>query len=672
MNPRSYSAFVPWRKLVEQLRLRLPPPRLPAITACPFCQQVALQILTDPAGNSHWVSCRRCHWSGDLIELAAAVWHLPIPATILKLTKLGFPFPPDHMRPEAIANYVHTHVEYHHRVRALWVKAHDGRIYHNNNLAPLLQQLGLTSRLSENRWATGPGQLMGCLNKADIEECFCPKSAFQGGARVAALDKSYNPSRGRVFSGRNWKDSLVWPFYDCPGRVRSFLFAGREGRPNEDWVFRASSNQDLRPRREAGLWFHPQLRDWSSACPLLALRDIVTATQLQLAHFKRALVPLPIVSWYADDKHITQQGWSIFANYPLVFFAEQLDADLLYQAKLTEGRLHIAPKNTLSRDPSLFVSQIFKAAKAWPEALSDWLETAQPSQLEELGLQFELRGQVIDDYLERCPLGLRKRSKDILEEAGRCPQVQIEGRIIEERADSWHAVRRSGDRNAQVNDEIVNAVLRIDRVLHDPRRHRILYQGRILFKQRVIDFLVPQDVIENTPFRWMRQLLVEEQAGLLRFSRTWQRHALHIALQFHEPQVLSGPDRLGWDPRQDRIVLPRFSLDLCGQITPTYLPNLEGYPGSILPIPDALSPAEVGMLTRDKQYSHTTFWGFLALAIARVLAPVLAIRRPPAVLTGNMAKSTGNALASLIGCEVRKLGVRRRDTIDLCLDDEDN
>ena len=672
MNPRSYSAYVPWRKLLEQLRLRVPPPRLPATTACPFCQQTSLRILADPASNSHWAACQRCAWGGDLVELAAAVWQLPIPATILKLTRLGYPFPPDDLPVEAVANYVRSHVETHRRVRAMWSTARAGRIHHSSNLAPLLQELGLTSRLTEERWRQGPGQLLGCLTKADVEECFCPKSAFQGGARLQALDIAHNPSRGRVFSGRNWRDVLAWPYYDLPGRVRGFMFAGRDGKSADDWVFRVSTHQAPRACKEAGLCFHPDLLEQPAEEPLVAVRDVLLATRLQLAHFQRALSPLPLVAWYADDKHMTRQGWSIFAERPLVFFSERLDADLLCQLRITEGKLFLGPETATSREPRLLVARAIRLARPWPEVFATWLEAATPAQLEELSLRMELRGQSLNEYLERCPDALRNRTRVALEDAGRCPQVQIDGRLVEERADGWHLVRRSSNQGPQVNDEIVDAVLRVDRVLHDPRRRRVLYQGRVLFRGRVIDYLVPQGVLERAPFHWMRQLLVEEQAGLLRFSPLWQRHALHIALQFHEPQILTGPDRLGWDPRQDKFVLPRFSLDLTGKTLPSYLPNLDGYPGAVLPVPDAISPAEIGFLTQDPQYDHTSFWGFTALMVARVLAPVLAIRRTPAVLWGQAARAAGNALASLTGCEDRKLGSGRQNFSNLELDEQDN
>jgi hypothetical protein len=81
---------ISWRRVLAALGVADEPPDvLPQADLCPKCSANELLIHNDHVLGGEWCMCRSCKFSGDPIELSAAVWQINIAAACQRLDGLG-------------------------------------------------------------------------------------------------------------------------------------------------------------------------------------------------------------------------------------------------------------------------------------------------------------------------------------------------------------------------------------------------------------------------------------------------------------------------------------------------------------------------------------------------------------------------------------------------------
>lgn len=101
--PKSLNEHVYWSYLSGHLGLSSFDPVLPTSTACPLCLAGEMSVFDDPVEGGQWFHCPDCGRQGDMIELAAKVWSLSLPATIHKLVRNSYHLPHE---PQDIGQYL--------------------------------------------------------------------------------------------------------------------------------------------------------------------------------------------------------------------------------------------------------------------------------------------------------------------------------------------------------------------------------------------------------------------------------------------------------------------------------------------------------------------------------------------------------------------------------------
>src|SRR5215471_13353092 len=97
---KSLGVRVPWPELAAVLDIPLASAALPAVADCPVCHGGgSLHVYEDNIKGGGWHHCFACGSQGDLVELAAAAWELPVDVTLVKLAQEGIPLSPDDLRP---------------------------------------------------------------------------------------------------------------------------------------------------------------------------------------------------------------------------------------------------------------------------------------------------------------------------------------------------------------------------------------------------------------------------------------------------------------------------------------------------------------------------------------------------------------------------------------------
>lgn len=631
----------------------MPSQTLPAEVDCPFCSGgLTLTVYPDTRQSTQWAACSRCEFAGDLVDLAASVWKLSVPAAVLKLASLGFSFPPERITKEGILKHLHYHPQYRARMHALRDASGGMRLLKSKQLAPLLQKMQLTSDLPPQRWQQGPGRVLGASSRDEVESALMPGSVLS--AVVNGPIK--NPSMHRIFVGARWDEVLMVPFQDLPGRCSGFLFAGRAGDPDKDFVYRALNLQSPMVWKEAGLAFHPlaiaEASSWEGR--VLAIGDPWLMIRMIAAQYRLSLRPLPIVAWWDDGKTFTRSSYTMLHRRQTVVWGPKFDHRALRQAFECDGWLSLLDPAELESDeitgvkhlrsPETVLQMAFHAAKPWPEAFSRWLRAAERHQIEEICLQLELHGLPVDSLLERCDRMARKCVANVRSVGKGHRQTTISGRLVEERGKRWYTLHRGR------RELICSASLRIRRVVHLAKQKRTYYDGEIHYEHAVVPFVDRADRIEKRTFEWMRDKLLAANAGLLQGVPAWSRRLVQIAVAFRPPQIENGPETIGWDHETQRLVTPAFSIDLHGTVKAFDFRISESLPAGQLPQPVEPSLAEIQSLCLLDSPATDVFWQVWTYVAARVLAPAVGLDEPGASVEGDQAFQVARTAAGLLGC----------------------
>lgn len=656
-NPRrSLNDRVLWLQVLDALGLPVKSQALPTTTRCPFCKSGRLMILQDELAGGQWHSCLNCHSSGDMIELAAKVWRLGIPASVMKLASTGFSLP---IKPDVIERYIEDQLKYRRHMAQLWKRAQEGKLHTSSNLPKLMQELHMKCTVSPEQWAAGPGHLLGGLGHREVGRYIVPS---HGGD-------------SRLFCGHYkmpWEDVLIFPFYDLPERICSFLFVGRRGREDQDYVFKQLRLSTMATRTpgisviwESGVSMHPQIfesvADWNNT--LVAIADPAVAVQLHARHCEYSERPLPIVSWYPSDKIRPQNCWKMFSGRKLIFWAPVLTRHIIQQAIETGGMIStIGPEvDSIARSPMQqylwssapadLVAAICDSAIPWDEALAKHMRGLSNTDIEDLLLQLQLNGTNIELIKQKATGKLRTRLSTILAQESTGRSIELQNKIVIEREGGWYVEgRRPG-----AYDMIMDAQLRVDQIIHQPKLKNTYYQGRLIFRGEEVAFCIPANSFNRDPFKVLNQLLLDNEKGILCCNAYWNRFILAIAQRFHLPEFTSGLDAIGWNSDMPGFVLPHHHIELGGTIRESRHDIFPDHtPGKTLGEPELLSGFELAELFTDDTTTAVT-WAAITAITANILAPAFNEDTSGILLAGSGAEEIAYTVAEALGCIELKL-----------------
>ena len=465
-----------------------------------------MRVFDDAVGGGGWFVCGDCNRYGDMIELAAATWELSIPAAVAKLQRGGLALPDD---ADSIGAYLRQHVQYRVRLTAMWDQAREQIAAPNRKGERLLSTLRLHCRAPQERWADGPGHLIGSLETDQVERAFAPGSMSHADGR----NRKANPSANRTFRGKDWRDLLVLPFWDLPGRLCSVLAIGREANSNKDFVIKriatgprgyVHGHSDV----ELGLALHPCVPkvaadDWNGR--VIATNDPITALRMQFKNFDSSRNPLPLVVWYdtlirpaqrLDRRRArTIHAWQMLDGREIVFWmpGSFCVATLRQAIELNADISLVGPSSDVAEDlqeyvwkysPRDLATHILKHARPWQETLTRYCEKLGDSELEDLLLKLQIDGADIGTVLRRCGPRLRERAQRLLERTPAAHSMVIDGRTIIQQDDQWLFAGRRGGRS----ELIVNATMRLDYVAKHRRSGTFYCSGIVRYRGETFPF----------------------------------------------------------------------------------------------------------------------------------------------------------------------------------------
>lgn len=646
-SPRkSLSTSVPWQKVLSAVGVRSVSQALPATVSCPVCNGRML-IFPDVTTAGQWHYCFGCEEgnnAGDMLQLASRKWQLSSAATVARLLRTGVRLDWAADREEAVAAYEKHYVRRQNKLQKLWQRSRGNGIRKGEGRS-LLRKFGFgttgQSLVAGEAWDNGPGKLAGFTNANDINRAvFGNLPRFKEKATASA-----------IFKGRRWDNVLFFPYYSLPGKIHAMLIVGREMDRDEDTVFYTVGPVGVKTQ-EAGLWYHPDVL--SSNKPIIMFPDPAVPIRTYIRNYLLQQQIPSMGAWHADLTHRTsREAWYTFRGRKVVFWTDTHDAEVFIQAIRADGYIYSSQvehaceegwmkyrthwKNYHAHDPAF--KTMAKKSVHWTAALSDHFATLEDNDVEDFLRKMQDAGEDVERVLRRCYPSQRDRCLSIMAGSRGNRFVLLDGKNVEERETGWYVTNKQG-REELVSD----AILRIDKVLSQPKSGKALVRGNILYDGKTVPFCVDQEELERNPFKWMRNHLIHQQVGLIAFNPSWKHRVMQLATRFHAPKLAVGLEAVGWNAAEACFDLPSYRIKSFGEIESNEGADVDNHTPAIdLLEPIDLAPTDFGQMLKRK-HKNAVFWAAWVAAAANILAPAMG-REPQGTLLVGMAAKTGAAAA---------------------------
>lgn len=607
-------------RALSALGLPLEKPVFPAILQCPRCGQYTLQLFDDLFTDGIWLNCQGCSLHGDIIIFGKELWKLSLPNTLAKFSEIGLVA--ENEADKAVGEYE----RYFRRRTAV-----------DNFLADAVSQV----------WNHGDDVIACRLRdlgvRHEIENCY----GLLGVAHYDQITKIC-AEMGRPKPPRLRDDgpSIVFPFYDLPGRITGLLLLQYNNAYESKQTFIPFSGARKR-RPEAGYYLLSAA--WLAKQPKLkntqfVFDDILWVVKTQCAAFSRGQGWLPIMASYSGPEAESYgTSWQTFTPANRIFHGHSPTPELISRACNAKGYLSVIRNSRVSTMPKL--STIRTNVQTWQQALKKTLTGANEMTAEAFAKRLTIPPEKLQSFLSKIAPAFSAGFQDRVMLAANAPAdapLKIQRR--------WCVVERETGWWTQSGRQISNFRAVIDEVIHADTGEKI-YRGRVYMDDAIYPFTAPAKKIERVGLLAYADSVLAPHGKLAIFDWPWNRKAHLLALSLHPPKLINVTTQYGWDEHSNVFHFGNYDLSHSGEIIATHpWPNQpknknfqEPVPIAPLPIHDLLTPA----------HENSFIWATAAAVLTNLVAPVI---RKDFVATGIPAAMFNCAarVAATMGCDVEK------------------
>lgn len=606
----------------------------PAVVSCPLCQKNTLHLFDDTTTNGIWLHCNSCLAHGDIITFGASLWNTTPDVAIDRFVELNAINPAE--KDNAAGEYTRV-LERFEKFEQFWFDA-EAQIWghHDDVIACRLRELGVYPEID----AAG---LVGVAYKDQID-------ALQRFVR-----------RPPVRPVREHGASLVFPYYDLPGRLTGFLFV------QYDDTFTASSHfttvsQYRRARPEAGYFLlRTALLPATEALKStqFVVDDPMWALAMQCEMLRRGQALLPVMASYTGVAANSWGGsWRAFTPVPRIFQSHTVSPELISRAAVSRGYVALVSptqrlKNRQATDAMSRLVSIRKNAKTWQTVLTDTIgkmsEIAAHSFATRLSIPPDKLAPFLSKVSDNFSAGFSDRvlthvktSRELVPRQSRPWQW-----TVIPKADGWWSV---------TNQHICAANIVINKIMQADDGEKT-YSGVIYLDGDEIQFTDSATKIERTGLLAYAAGLATARKKVMMFDGRWNSRSHLIAIELSKPELVCVSNRLGWD---DRAAVFRFAnYELSADGVPTTAPQpSEKNKHAIFPEPVAVAPPAIRQFLTPS-HENAFVWTVVAAVASGLLDPVL---RRDAVATAIPGDGFTTALdiCAALGCPHQRIELLRR------------
>lgn len=599
-------------------------PAFPAIVSCPLCHQNTLHVFDDILTDGLWLHCTKCQAHGNIITFGGIIWKSGIRETIEKFVNFGLIKESDASR--QLGDCIRAD-EKAQAADLFWETAVSQLWSHGDDVtACRLSELGLRP---EARAGDG---LVGVARPDEID---------------ALCDEL---GRRKITAVRNRGPSIVFPYYDMPGRLSGFLLLQHDDDFKEKKTFIGVAYRTT--SMDAGYFL---LNHLLALPPELfrgkqfVVEDPLWALRAYCAHVINGVQCPPIVASYGgNDIKSTGRCWS--ALFPATRFFQSNGVTPAAVSQACNSRGYVCPVPVDSDNPPVTQNVtyclrrlriIHNSAQSWQKSLEDALlgltDTGAYAFATKLNIPHEKLHAFFDNRRGRFSEELRSRTL-----AGLRYQPVTKGQIfgrssIVARDGKWWTVTGNLICDAQI---VITKIIQLD-------NGEQLYRGHIFRGDTQIDFTEPAVVIAKQGLLAFAHSYAATQKVLISFDRQWNKKSLLAALQLQPPQIENISTHIGWDETANMFRFGSYAVTTTGEIEST--PTFTGKTKISFPEPGIAAPDLIqSFLTPGTNNSFV--WAVTAALFADIIAPILR-KDPRTTAIHGPAFDAARKLGEAIGCD---------------------
>lgn len=557
---------------------------------------------------------------GDIIIFGKDLWKLSLPNTLAKFSEMGLIA--ENEADKAVGEYE----RYFRRKTAVDNFLYDAvsQVWNHGDdvIACRLRDLGV---------------------RHEIEDCYGLLGVAHYDQITKVCSEVGRPKPPRL---RDDGPSIVFPFYDLPGRVTGLLLLQYNNAYESKQTYIPFSGARKR-RPEAGYYLLSAA--WRAKQPALKnnqfiFEDILWVVKAQCGAFAKGQGWLPIMASYTGPEAESYgTSWQSFGPADRIFHGHSPTPELISRACNAKGYVSVIKNSRVTVAPKL--STIRKNAQTWQQALKNTLVGTNEMTAEAFAKRLTIAPDKLQNFLGKIAPSFSAGFQDRIMLAATAPadaplKVQRRWFVVERETGWWN----------QSGRPISNFKVVIDEVIHADTGDKI-YKGRVFMDGAQYDFTSPAKKIERIGLLTYAESVIAQHGKLAVFDWTWNKKAHLLAMSLHPPKLINVTTQYGWDEQASVFHFGNYDLSHSGEIIkarpwphqPKNKNFQEPMPIAPLPIRELITPA----------HENSFVWAVAAAVLTNLVAPIVRKDFVATAIPASMFAVAARVSAAL-GCEVEK------------------
>ena len=607
-------------RALSALGLPLEKPAFPAVLQCPRCGQHTLQLFDDLLTDGIWLNCQGCSAHGDIIIFGAGLWKLSLPNTLAKFSETGLIA--ENEADKAVGDYD----RYFKRKEAMenFLYDSESQVWNHGDdvIACRLRDLGVRHELEE---------CQGLVGVAHYDQI----------AKICAEVGRPKPPRLRDDG-----PSLVFPFYDLPGRITGVLLLQYNNAYEAKQTYIPLSGSRKR-KPEAGYYLLKAA--WLAKQPSFkntqfVFEDVLLAVKAQCTALSKGRGWMPVMASYTGPEAESYgTSWQSFSPATRIFHGHSPTPELISRACNAKGYVTPLPITRASITNDLL--DIRRKAQTWQQTLQSTLVGANEMTAEAFAKRLTIPPDKLNSFLIKVEkafsAGFRERVMLVANAPINAP-LNVQKR--------WFIVERENGWWNQVGRQVSNFTPTILEVLHADTGEKI-YKGTVSMNGEVYPFMDSAKKIERMGFLTYAGDVVARHGKLGIFDQVWDKKAHLLAMQLRTPKLVNVATKYGWDEHANVFRFARYEISHAGEVVKTH-----PWPGKKtekdFPEPTPIAPLPIHELITSA-HENSFVWAVAGAVITNLVAPIL---RKDYIATALPSESFEVAakIGAALGCDVEK------------------
>lgn len=516
-------AVINYEKIAPILGLH-PTNKLSGFLQCPFCSSYTWSLHQDNSSLEQWYYCANCKKTDTVLAMAAELLRLTEFEVVEYVSQYhNYSFKQDDIsllrKALSKANYFYE----------FWLKASKNLLHMSREHLGLLTGLDWNyfKHLDEARIVEGPGKLLGVTDSDAVYEHL----KIRGLSRTQPIVAIPYFSSFQRIKGFQLRSPRLSHFKHC------LIAAQRESKMDDGL---------------AGLLLLDQFN--SDIIVVTSMLD--NMVHIQMRNFQSNPKPLPFLSWKQPCKSTQHPYWDVLAGKTLCFWERKPSAAMIYHAMKNNGYCtFLGPykdKNSSrsqqwsdwvkDKPPISLYQNLVKHMVPVDKAVSNWLLIADKEEKNRLIIDAE---QFDKSVLELVQSKLTDKAYIIPAKKVTAPLLNSKNPLSSK--GSITIIERDGKWFDHTGALRFGGIIRIEQLVVYPNKDNY-YVGYVENSNSKYPFKVS---IKDANINWLKQFL--EDNGIIALADPIDIYSkrrfspFEVALRLHEPKVIHGVDRIGWD-----------------------------------------------------------------------------------------------------------------------------